>query len=290
MTAPSRISSPNLFILAGQMRQLIWSAMAITVFSATGAAQIAPQGASSVAPQTGEPSTAPAPSPAQDQAPLVVTAGARFVLILTHPVDSKFMKSGDQVYAVTTSPVSSEGEVAIPAGSFVEGRVEKLARRGTRAELVMQSVSIIMPDGIVSNIPGPLTIESVEGTAWRNPSGGEGAAILSAPLVGLGLGMLIGSAAHTTHTSTLGGMTMTSRTPEGIGIGAVVGGAVGGAVALMVYARSRHFYMEVGSALEMVLPRTVTLASKKAIGEGSTPAPTRAGQTKLNTKLVGQAP
>ncbi len=125
---------------------------------------------------------------------------------------------------------------------------------------------------------------------WRNPSGGEGVAILSAPLVGVGLGMLIGSAAHTTETTHLGGTTMTSNTPKGIGIGAMVGGAVGGAVALIVYARSRHFYMEVGSALEMVLPQTVTLAREKPAGQATSRAQTLSQRGKLNSESVGQAP
>jgi hypothetical protein len=35
---------------------------------------------------------------------------------------------------------------------------------------------------------------------------------------------------------------------------------------LIVLARSRHFYIEVGSPLEMDLPQTVTLAEEKSTG------------------------
>jgi len=37
--------------------------------------------------------------------------------------------------------------VIIPAGTFVQGKVERLTRNGSRAEMALQSVSVMFPDG-----------------------------------------------------------------------------------------------------------------------------------------------
>jgi hypothetical protein len=202
----------------------------------------------------------PAENPAPDEARITLPAGTRVALVVTHPIDSKSTHHGDEVYCETTAPVTLEDRVAMPAGTFVQGKVEKLTRHGTRAEIVMRSVSIIFPDGYVANIGGPITIESEEGTAWINPDAGTKAAVLAAPLLGLGLGTAIGAAAHTTRTTNFGGTTMTTNTLKGVAIGSTLGLAAGSVVSLVLLARSHHFYMPIGSAMEMVLPQAVTLA------------------------------
>ena len=196
------------------------------------------------------------PPPATETIP----AGTRFALVLTNPVSSKTTHRGDEIQAQTTAPLALGDHVVIPAGVFVQGKVDKLTRNGSRAEMLMQSVAVIFPDGYVAHIVGPINIESEEGTAWVNPSGGAKAGAVIAPMAGLGLGALIGSAAHTTQSSTLGGTTMTSSTPKGIGIGSMVGLAAGGVVALVVLTHSHQFYVEVGSPMQMTLPQPVTLA------------------------------
>ena len=108
--------------------------------------------------------------PPQSPAPLIVRAGTQLALVLTHPIDSKTMHRGDTVFAETTSPVFVDHQVVIPAGAFVQGKVEKLTRQGSRAEMLMQSVSLALPDGSVVNIGGPLEIASGEGTAWEIPA------------------------------------------------------------------------------------------------------------------------
>jgi hypothetical protein len=148
---------------------------------------------------------------------------------------------------------------------FVQGKVEKLTRHGTRAEMVMRSVSIIFPDGHVTNIGGPMTIESEEGTAWINPGTSTKAGVVAAPLVGVGLGAAIGAAAHTTQTTNFAGMTMSTSTPKGIAIGSMVGLAAGSIVSLVLLARSHHFYMATGSELDMALPQAVTLAQGQRV-------------------------
>jgi len=155
--------------------------------------------------------------------------------------------------------------VVIPGGIFVQGKVDKLTRKGNHSEILMQSMAVIFPDGHVASMAGPLTIESEEGTAWLNPSSGVKAGAIIAPMAGLGLGALIGSAAHTTQSSTLGGNTITSSTPKGLAIGSFVGLAAGGVVALVLLTHSHQFFVEVGSPLEMTLPQPLTLAQADVV-------------------------
>jgi hypothetical protein len=242
-------------------RRSLWPLVGAFLLAITSMAQERPQVTTRAESQAEvrSPSQGPAENSAPDEASATLPAGTRIVLILTHPVDSRTTHRGDEIYSETTAPVTLDNRVVMPAGTFVQGKVEKLTRHGTRAEMVMRSLSIIFPDGHVANIGGPMTIESEEGTAWINPGTSTKAGVVAAPLVGLGLGAAIGAAAHTTQTTNFAGMTMSTSTPKGIAIGSMVGLAAGSIVSLVLLARSHHFYMATGSELNMALPQAVTL-------------------------------
>jgi hypothetical protein len=246
-----------------QKRQILWLVLTIFLFVEPSAAQQAqPKGTTWPDTPPSEPASPQTPeqNPSPGESPATLPAGTQLALILTHPIDSKTMHRGDAVFAQITDPVSEGNQVVIPAGAFVQGKVEKLTRQGSRAELLLKSVSIALPDGYVFNISGPVEMESGEGTAWRNPSSGAQTMALLAPFLGSGLGTAIGAAAHTTQTSSLGGMTITSSTPKGMAIGGITGLAAGSVVSLILLARSHQFYVPDGSPLEIVLAQPVTLA------------------------------
>jgi hypothetical protein len=203
------------------------------------------------------------PGQAAPSATVTIPAGTPFALVLTNPISSKSVHRGDQIHAQTTAPIAIADQVVIPAGTFVQGTVDKLSRNGSRGEVLLQSAKFIFSDGYIATIAGPITVESDEGTVWLNPGNGTKAAMFGAPLAGLGIGALIGSAAHTTQSSTLGGTTITSSTPKGLAIGSMVGLAVGGAVALAVFLHSHQFFVDVGSPMEMTLPQPVTLSQNR---------------------------
>ena len=211
-------------------------------------------------------SAANPPKPAEA---IVVPAGTQVAMVLTHPLDSKSFGRAGEIYAQLTAPVVVDGRVVIPAGAFVQGRVEKLLRRGARGEFLLKSLLLIFPDGYAATLPGPTSLQTTEGTVWINPSGGAKAAALAAPAAGLGLGTWIGSAARTTHTSTLGGMTFTTRSPKALAIGGTVGLLVGGAIALALVARSHQYYVEAGSPMQMIMPRPWTIAESQISPESA---------------------
>lgn len=157
---------------------------------------VAQQGAPAAEPPDSS-GTQESTNPGSQPTNITIPAGTHVALALTHPVDSHSTRRGDEIFAQTTSPLIVSNQVAIPAGTFVQGKVDKMTRRGSRGELQMQSVSVVFPNGYVATIMGPLSMESDEGTAWSNPSSGEKAGIIAAPLAGLGIGAAIGAlAAH----------------------------------------------------------------------------------------------
>jgi hypothetical protein len=214
--------------------------------------------------------------------------------VLTHPVDSHTKTRGDEIFAQTSAPVIVGDQVAIPGGTYVQGKVEKLTRDGTRAEMLMQSVSLVFPNGYIAQAGGPVNILSEQSTAWNNPTGRSRAAIFLAPLLGSAVGTGIGAATDKPQTVTLGGgslssglpgfppaqvptMTVTQNTHRGLFIGGAVGGAIGLAVSFTLIARNHQFYVLEGTPLTMALPNTIALpraqvddANKKAAAQ---PAP-----------------
>lgn len=243
--------------------QTLWLILTVALLTSTSIAQQSAQPTTVPSPQTDvqpsspEPVQAPAPDPKKS---VTVPAGTRLALVLTHPIDGKSMHRGDEIFAETSAPVTADNAVVIPAGTFVQGKVQKLTRQGSRGEILMQSLTVAFPNGYVVSISGPINMESDEGTAWNNPSAGTKAGMFAAPVVGLGLGLGIGAAAHTTQSSSLGGTTITSSSPKGLAIGGTVGLAAGAAVSLILLARSHHFYVEEGSPADMTLPQPLTLA------------------------------
>jgi len=207
---------------------------------------------------------------------ITVPAGTSIALVLTHPIQSRYIHHGDDIYAQVISPVTSGNQVVIPPGTLVEGKVDKLGRNGGRGELYLQSMSITYPDGYVAPIAGPITLESDEGYALKDPGNGRVGALIAGPLAGSGLGALIG---HSLASSQ--GTTLTSSIPQGCipgspgclsssitgppdkgkdtVIGAAIGTGVGLAVGLLLVGTSHHFFLDVGSPVEMVLQHPLTL-------------------------------
>ena len=138
------------------------------------------------------------PSPPAQQNVVTVPAGTRIPLVLTHPVQSRVIHRGDDIYAQVTAPVRSGDQMVIPPGTFVQGTVDKLDARGGRGQLHLQSMAVIFPDGYVTVIPGPMTLQSDEGYAEKDPGNARVMTSVALPLAGAGLGAVIGHAAANT--------------------------------------------------------------------------------------------
>jgi hypothetical protein len=88
---------------------------------------------------------------------LTIPAGATMQVALIRPVWAGTASPGASIYAQTTFPVTVGGKIAVPPGTFVEGRLEKLtrpARRSNRGELQILFTHIIFANGYVAALPG----------------------------------------------------------------------------------------------------------------------------------------
>jgi hypothetical protein len=207
---------------------------------------------------------------------ITVPAGTSIALVLTHPIQSRYIHRGDDIYAQVVSPIASGNEVVIPAGTLIQGKVEKLGRDGGRGELHLQSMTIAYPDGYAAPVSGPLTFESSDGYALKDPGSGHIAGALALPAGGAGIGALIGhftaSSQPNTITSTLppgctgpppGCLSASLTTPadsaKNTVIGAMIGGAIGAVASIALLVHTHNFFLDVGSPVEVVLQQPLVL-------------------------------
>lgn len=237
--------------------------------SAAPAAQ-APANSAPVASAPAEP--APAATPAAPT--YTVPAGTKVLLELRSAVDTRSAKPGDGVYLASTFPVVVGNRVLIPAGVYVQGVVDRVARAGRvhgSAQLDMHFTSMIFPNGTVVEIPGIVNDlpgakdQSVkkdgEGTIEQHPDKGRHAGTVAE--VGMPTGGTIGSIAgiHSGHPIA-GGL---------IGLGA--GAAAAGIVSL--FTRGADVSIPRGTQVEMVLQRPLILQQENVAGAsapGAAPA------------------
>lgn len=228
---------------------LLATAFAVLLLGAICLAQEQPQAGST-------PDTDPRPNSASN---IVLPAGTHIPLVLTHPVRSRSVHRGDDIYAQITAPITNENQIVIPPGAFIQGKVDKFAQKGARGLVLLQSVTLTFPNGYVAPVAGPLTLESYDGYALKDPGTGRTVGIFVLPAAGAGLGTLIGSSLHTTQTVGTGDTQIESKSIKGVAIGGAVGLAAGSVASLVMLARSRGFYLPVGSPVEMVLPQPLAL-------------------------------
>src|SRR4029077_18723834 len=123
----------------------------------------------------------PAPEPTeqapagQTQETFTVPEGTHVQLALANPLRTSTARVGDTVRAVTTFPVTVAKDLAIPQGSYVEGNVVKVGKRGsTRFDgLQIQFEQIVFANGYHVALDGSV----VDGKAMEpgtNPNGSTG--------------------------------------------------------------------------------------------------------------------
>ena len=273
MVSTSRYPVSTFLTLAGTSSRKTLAAFTALLFAVTCMAQDHAQ-APPQPPSTPEAETS-AQAPAKSS-PVTLPAGTRIALVLTHDIQSRSMRRGDDIYAQITSPVNSGTQMVIPPGTFVQGTVDKLQRRGGHAELHLQSMSITFPDGYVAPIAGPVTLESDEGYALKDPGQRRMIGFVALPAAGAGLGALIGhsvaSSQNSTITSSLppgctgpppfcisSSLSVPPNKGESTVIGAAVGGAVGFVASLVLLASSHNFFLDVGTPVEMILRQPLLL-------------------------------
>jgi hypothetical protein len=182
-----------------------------------------------------------------------IPQGTHVLLRMENSLNTRTAHEGDYVYLRTAVPIASAGEIALPAGSYVQGVVSEVKKSGRvkgRAQLAIRLETLTLASGKVykfsphvSSVDAGETGQKVvgaENTVEQAPSRGQDAERIA---------ILAGSGAA------LGGIA--DRSWRGAGIGAGVGSAVGLATVLLT--RGKEVELRQGSTLDVVFDRPVSL-------------------------------
>jgi hypothetical protein len=226
-------------------------------------------------PQAAQPDSQNPATQSEVKPTITIPAGTRISLVLTQPVQSRYVRRGDDVFAQVLSPVDVANHVVIPAGTFVQGSIDRLERRSRQGELRLQSLSITFPDGFVTPISGPITLHSDQGYALKDPGSGRMVGGFAIPAAGAGVGALIGhslGSSQSTMTTTLpagcnpalpnclsSSMPVPGTAARDTVIGAGVGAAAGMVASMALLFGSHHFYLVAGAPIQMTLQQPVML-------------------------------
>jgi hypothetical protein len=187
--------------------------------------------------------------------PLLVPSGTKIPLTLKQGVNTKSARPGDPVYAETAFPITQNNQIVIPAGTFVQGQIERVVRPGRvkgKAELQMSFTSMIFPNGYTVMLPG--AVQNTPGSGTNTVKGKEGT------IEGPG-GKGKDAATIATTTVTGAGIGAIADGGKGAGIGAGVGGVLGLATVLLT--RGPEVDLGTGSSVEMVLESSIELDPAK---------------------------
>ena len=180
----------------------------------------------------------------------VVEPGTRIPLSLINSVSTKNAVEGDRVYLESAFPITANGRIVIPPGSYVTGTVTQVKRPGRikgRAELYLRFDSLMLPNGVTREFKSRLgSVDGRAGEEFDRKEGkikGEGDKAGDAQKVGeaAAAGASIGAIA--------------ARTAGGAGLGAAAGAAAGLAGVLM--SRGPEAVLPRGTTVEMVLDRSL---------------------------------
>ena len=186
----------------------------------------------------------------------VIPAGTKVALALKQAISTKTAKEGDAVYAQTNFPVVIDERILIPAGTYVQGKINHIQRGGHvkgRAELLIHFTSLIYPSGYTVMLPG--AVENVPGAEHATTKGSEGKIQQDSDT-----GKKLETVAKTAGTgAAIGGVSTGSW--KGAGIGGGIGAGVGAAIGLL--SRGGDVRLEPGTSVEMVIQRDIPLDASR---------------------------
>ncbi len=193
---------------------------------------------------------------------LTIPAGTRIPVELEHAINTKSAREGDAIYCKTNFPVVIDGKIAIPPGTYVQGKIQHSQRAGRvkgKAEVVMNFTTLIFPSGYTVMLPGnvggmpganaQMKDKDNEGTVQGDSSKAKDAGtIATATATGAGVGGLAGISSGRSGTGTL----------AGAGAGAAVG------LASVLLTRGPDVHLERGTLIEVQLERSITIDHDRA--------------------------
>ncbi len=209
----------------------------------------------------------PAAQPSAAGDTLIVPAGTKVLLALRSGINTRSAQPGDGVYLSSSFPVVVGSRVAIPAGVYVQGVVDRVQRAGRvkgRAEVSLHFTTMIFQNGSVVQVPG--TLDSLPGATDAKVKDGEGN-VQQAGEKGKDAGTIARGAEAGAGIGGIGGA-IGGNPLSGAGYGAIAGGVTGLIYTLLT--RGSDINLEQGQTVEMVLQRPLTLTAAN-LSSGSGP-------------------
>ena len=188
------------------------------------------------------------PSPGAEIPP-----GAHLLLRMVNSVNTRSAQEGDYVYLNTASPISVNGQIIVPVGSYVQGVVSRSKRSGRvtgRAELGIRLETLTLAGGQMlkfsphlNSVDGGESEQSVDRRESTIQQKGEKLHDAGRIAILAGTGASIGGIAD--------------RSFQGAGIGAGAGSAVG--LATVLLSRGKEVELRQGTTLDVVFDRPVAI-------------------------------
>jgi hypothetical protein len=208
------------------------------------------------------PTEAPDQTPAgQTERTITVPAGTRVQLVLANSIRTRAARAGEIVRAVTTFPVTVGKDLAIPQGTFVEGNIVKVGKRGsTRFDgLQIKFTYLVFTNGYNAELDGSVA-EAKTILPGTNQNGGIGTAGLMA-------------------TSLQQGPTPPPLPQVGPPKGPIIGGVMGGMAVVIVagillgrrHSRGEPADFDIGFQFEMILQTPLELDGTRVAAAVSAP-------------------
>jgi hypothetical protein len=197
----------------------------------------------------------PAP-PAAGSPAITVAAGTKVPLRLTSPLGTKTARPGDAVHAEAAFPVTALNTVAIPPGTYLDGVIDQVTRRGSHAGFTMHFTHMVFSNGYTVS----LSAATADTRAGLLRTGDPPAAASG--------GMGFQSTPPTLSPPPMPGPS------RGAIIGLVAGSAVAAtAVAVILGRRGGDLYLRAGWRFEMVLTDPLSLDAEKVAAAVASPTP-----------------
>jgi len=224
----------------------------------------------------------PAVRPAEQW--LVIPSGTKVLLVLKNSISSKNAKKGDGVYLESSFPITQDGHVVIPAGTYVQGVIDEVKRPGRvkgRGEILMHFTTLVYPNGYTVQLPSS-AVESADSTDSQTVADKEGTVRSQGTK---------GRDAATIATATAGGTGIGAAVSggKGAGIGAGIGAAIG--LGSVLLSRGEEVRLYQGTTVEMVLNRQLRIDASKVDSTNRQPfVPVREPQRLQVPATIGEGP
>jgi hypothetical protein len=197
---------------------------------------------------------------------ITIPAGTHLLMKLISPLHTTSSTPGSGVYLETAFPVVENSRVVIPEHTRVMGVVADERRPGRvqgRAQMCLRFTQLILPDnrqlsvvGSLQGLPGSSRNRTVNNEGTLEPVDQIDADVYTVAKA-TGAGVLVGSIRHV---------------GIGVGPGALIGAGLG--LAKVLFTRGDEISLPVGTRVEMVLQRPLTVQSaspSKPTDSGDTP-------------------